>query len=107
MFLLLTLFAPVVASVALPSILAEFDRAAMRSGHSKKELACCMGTTPQRLAHMLRGECSALSVPRLLLNPPDFIEAFIEELRAKVGLEKPLTARDVLALLQTGGQKCA
>lgn len=107
MFLLLSMFAPIVAAVALPSILAEFDRAATKSGHSKKELACCMGTSPQRLAHMLRGECSALSVPRLLLNPPDFIEAFIEELRAKVGLEKPLTARDVLSLFQSGGPKCA
>jgi len=87
-------------AVALAPVTDLFDRAAKRSGHSHKELAYITGTTPPRLSHKLRGHVSRWSVAELLVTPVDFFEAFIDELRAAKGCEKPLTAREVLDLIR-------
>jgi hypothetical protein len=88
------------AAVVMPPIADLFDRAAKRSGHSHKELAYCLGTTPPRLCHMVKGEGSSLSLARLFLAPESFRAALLDELREAWGIEKPLTARDVLDLIR-------
>ena len=94
-------FAVAVVAIAVAPLSQAIDRAARRANVSHMELALSQGITPAQWSRQLAGEPSQhVALDRLANAPLSFRQALLEELFAAWGVEKPLTAREVVELLR-------
>jgi hypothetical protein len=85
----------------VPVVVDAIERARQRAGLSHKELAISQGLSAAHWSQQLHGgPGSHVWLDRLFNTPTDFFQLLMEELCALKRCERPLTARDVLDLIQ-------